>query len=638
MFDSKFARLRAAESAHAKLTQAGSRPGPDVNLALSQSWQRCRAAGLGRKAKPIDILGKKTEFKRVRAGMDEIRSALLETRARIEAPLADSQSVLLLSDPNGVLIDAFGDRRLLGASVAEEIQPGRVWAEGCAGTNAVGTAIEIRRPIEIVAAEHYLENAQVWSCSAAPFFDPFDSTLVGVVDITSLGEHYSVQNMALAISVAEQIQSALKINEISRRMELLEQSAYLKTRWPGEAIIVTDSKGRLVKCNAPAQQMFLKWRGSVPTNGAILAGGKPIPNALPEDAQIATIVPLSTDGQCNGTAVVLRLQKSTQVFSYPAPPGSRPVGEAFSQIISVSAGMDKLKVNAQRVAETSNPVLILGETGCGKELFAKAIHESSDRAKGPFIAVNCGAFTSDLAASELFGYDKGAFTGASSRGKEGKFEAAHGGTLFLDEIGELDLAIQVSLLRVLQDGIVTRIGSNQTKQVDVRVVAATNRDLTQEVAAGRFRSDLYFRLNTFVFEVPPLRKRTEDIEPLVNHFIASGTKPDMKVARELLDALQSLQWPGNVRELKSLVERMLVFADPDQQALTLLDLPTEYCSMDDAARPGPAEGMSPLESTERALIIAEIQREQGNLSKVASTLGIARSTLYRKIRRYQIDV
>ncbi len=309
-----------------------------------------------------------------------------------------------------------------------------------------------------------------------------------------------------------------------------------------------------------------------------------------------------------------------------------PGGRAFvGQAPAFRAFMDMLR----QAATSSATVLLMGETGTGKELAARAVHEWSPRVKGPFIAVNCGALPESILEAELFGVERGAFTGAVSR-REGRFERAHGGTLFLDEVGEMSLAAQVKLLRVLQEGELERLGGTQTVRVDVRVVTATNKDLEAEVRAGRFREDLYYRLNVVELRVPSLASRREDISLLADHFLRRFAAKHSKTVRafspEALAVLEDYAWPGNVRELEHAVERMVVLCRAD--VIQVEDLPQ-------AVRKGPTGAAghlilpigTPMEEIERRVIHETLRHTKGDKTLAARLLGIAARTIYRKLER-----
>ena len=299
--------------------------------------------------------------------------------------------------------------------------------------------------------------------------------------------------------------------------------------------------------------------------------------------------------------------------------------------------MRELRALLDRVAAADSPVLVHGETGTGKELVARAVHARSPRARGPFVAINCGALSEGLLESEIFGHERGAFTGAL-RAREGLVEVARGGTLFLDEIGEMDPALQVKLLRVLQDGEVRRVGSNRAHRVDVRFVAATNRDLAAAVKEGRFREDLYYRIRVLPVSVPPLRERPGDIPALAAAFLArmrTGRAGPAEITPRAMAALQAYPWPGNVRELRNIVERMAVLAPPGP--VDLPSVPPEVRGTAVGEGP-PGEGYAPdlaLEEVERRHILRVLDANGGNKTRAAEVLGITVRTLYNRLDAYR---
>ena len=330
--------------------------------------------------------------------------------------------------------------------------------------------------------------------------------------------------------------------------------------------------------------------------------------------------------------------------------------EGATQLIGGSAGLERVKKLVARIAASDSNVLIRGETGTGKELVARAIHEGSPRAGGPLVAVNCGALPEHLVESELFGHRKGAFTGADEH-RAGLFEVADGGTLFLDEIGELPKALQPRLLRALESGEIRRVGDSHPITVDVRVVCATHRALEEMVAAGTFREDLLFRINTFEVAIPPLRERLDDLPALVGHFVKKArphTPPDAVVAEpEVFRVLEAHQWPGNIRELANVIEHALVLCD--ELPLTVAHLPARL----GAAKLRPADPPKPIVTAEAApavpappvppaprkpvslreiemqAILEGLERNHGNKARTADELGISLKTLYNKLHQLQ---
>ena len=316
---------------------------------------------------------------------------------------------------------------------------------------------------------------------------------------------------------------------------------------------------------------------------------------------------------------------------------------SYSGILSRNAGMQELFSQIKRVTDLKTTILILGESGTGKELVARALHQNGRRSKHPFVAVNCGAIPENLLESELFGHVRGAFTDASSD-KAGLFEQADEGTLFLDEIGEMPLALQVKLLRVLQEGEIKRVGGAHSKKVDVRVISATSRDLSADVGSGRFREDLYFRLNVFSLQLPSLRERVEDIPLLAEHFLnryGSGTdSQQLHIEPETMRCLMAHRWPGNVRELENAIERACILCDGGR--LTPSCLPPSICQLDE---PYLIESISEEnlsikkaeDTIERELIRKALVKTGGNRTQAAKILEISHRSLLYKLKEYGIE-
>lgn len=315
------------------------------------------------------------------------------------------------------------------------------------------------------------------------------------------------------------------------------------------------------------------------------------------------------------------------------------------QMIGNSEVIDQLKQQIKMAAPSSGWVLINGENGTGKELVARAIHQQSTRSKKPFIEINCAAIPEELIESELFGHEKGAFTGATSA-RRGKFDQANGGTLFLDEIGDMSLKTQAKILRILQEHKFDRVGGNKTIEVDVRVIAATNKNLQEEMSSGKFREDLFFRLNVLPFQVPPLRKRKDDIPRLCKHFLhyfcGKESREIKKISASALNALIDYNWPGNVRELKNLIERLVIMT-PGKE-INLSDLPLVISQKNQTSDSQslitsglPNSYREAKEIFEKQFLLDKLQENDWNVSRTAEQIGLERSNLHRKIKGYQIE-
>lgn len=348
--------------------------------------------------------------------------------------------------------------------------------------------------------------------------------------------------------------------------------------------------------------------------------------------------PLSTDKLLLTVQNALRLERLEQE--------NRQLRQKLggAEIIFVGEKMRRLMAQIARVASSESRICILGETGTGKELIARTIHEKSHRNAGPYVTLNCAAVPAELIESELFGHEKGSFTGAANR-HLGKFEQAHEGTLFLDEIGDMPVAMQAKLLRVLEQGEVERIGGDKPVKVNVRVIVATHRNLEEQVRQGGFRQDLFHRIYVFPVVLPPLRERPEDVPALVNHFAAQITRQngwkEVSFAPEAMQALQSYAWPGNIRELRNVVERLLLFCEDDAVTLSTVQtaMPVPQQAVNGGVQMATTGTLSErVEQVERQMILDEIKRQNYHITNTAKALGLERSHLYKKCQQLGIDL
>ena len=636
----EFDRAGVDRAWQAFVAQGQSVAGP-VRDVIRESWQRCREQGVDPLAEcgPAcdDAAGSDAS---IRAN-DALLVAAAQTWQLLSDSLAATDNVFVVADANGVILDVRGNEELVAAARRRHTGPGRDWSEAASGTNAIGTALVLGRPVIVRSAEHYCAAAKVWDCAAAPIRDLTDGALLGVLDVTSLGDLSHSHTLALAVTAARQIEHSLHAQDLAHSVQLLNWYRASARRWQGRAVLLLDRKARVITSSAAARAVYAN-----PGPAFAVRGAEP---SVADDAAIEIIESyayrMAADGPQAGGAsgwaggVVVIATRDGRGTAARTPGVTRhltpAVHAAFAQVATRDQGFIELMRRAERMARANSPVLLSGETGSGKELFAQAIHACSAVASGPFVAVNCGTLTRELAASELLGYEAGAFTGASGKGRRGKFEEADGGTLFLDEIGELPLEVQVHLLRVVQDKVVVRVGGNAGRTVDVRIVAATNRDLAAETELGRFRADLYFRLKVFELTLPPLRARHGDIDLLVERFLERmqetyglGSKT---ASTDLLDALNRYNWPGNVRELHGLLESLYILSD--RPLLTSADLPEGFTRAAAADR-GASTVAIPSAKLDRDTVRAAIERQDHNMSAVARELGISRSTLYRKLAEF----
>ncbi|NLH81155.1 MAG: sigma-54-dependent Fis family transcriptional regulator, partial [Phyllobacteriaceae bacterium] len=577
---------RAVMSSWERFLAARQLPVPSVRDTIGRSWDRCVGAAVDhrRDRAPPPIGG--DDFETLRRSCLELIDASTPVMASARQFLHETGTVMVLADPAGLILNLEGDTSLRGATENIHLVPGANWSELTCGTNAIGTAIETGRPVQIHSAEHFCEGIKQWSCSAAVIRDPCDGAILGAIDVSGLRRSYSRHSMALVVATAARIENRLAQIEMDLRYRLLERSL---DRLSGgvDGVVVFDRHGRAIKANTDVVAML---RDLGATREDALAGfaamnfdwrgGLARPQRLPPWFRQDWLTPIYDGSERLGAVMTIpgrhaRFAKPRRLGvaaeERPSPP--RPFGTVVGRDPALLAVVER----ARRVAASAAPVLLLGESGVGKEVFARSIHDASKVASGPFVALNCGGLSRDLLTSELFGYAEGSFTGARKGGMRGKIEAADGGTLFLDEIGEMPLDLQPLFLRVLEEREVCRIGETRARKVDFRLIAATNRDLRKEVEAGRFRLDLYYRVSVVGIALPALRERPGDIPELAEHFVAQIAEkhaiPRAVFAAEAMDRLMSHAWPGNIRELRNVVESMLLTAGGPY--LTVGDLPSD---------------------------------------------------------------
>jgi len=559
--------------------------------------------------------------------------------------LAESGSMMILADRDGICLHVEGDRKTVEDGHDIHLCKRANWSEHAAGTNAIGTVLSVGLPVQINTTEHFCEGIKSWTCTAMVIRDPGSQEIIGVLDLSGLSSVFSHHAQALVVEAAGRIESRLvriKLEETNRLLNAAVTTFSSPTR---DAVMLLDKNGCLVKANEHVASN-LAMRG-VKFNGK----GQSIIRYINNDLKMSKtewlrsewIEPVMEGQDQLGSMIIIPSPHSASIATRATLPSDT---NSFADIIGSSSILQKAVKKAQRLAALPVPILIQGETGVGKEVFAKAIHATSSNCKGPLITLNCGGLSRDLITSELFGYVEGAFTGAVRGGKMGKIEAASGGTLFLDEIGEMPLDIQANFLRVLQEGEISRLGEHKQRKVDFRVLVATNRDLNHDVKEGRFRMDLFYRISVITLTIPALREHNSDIEELVHYFAEQiarrdGTLPK-KMDPDFINVLKKYAWPGNIRELQNAVECSYLMCETD--TLTSKDLSDEFLSMSCKEvqsasikdRLSSDDNLS-LEDAERIIIASALKTNKGNLTKAARQLGIAKSTLYLKLEKYGLD-
>lgn len=614
-----------------------------VRRHVLESWQRCQQSHVdyrGNAAPSIlgDAMG---ALRRENIGLLKAAAGTLAHSADL---LAGTRAMMLLTDPRGVVLEAAGDITTVHAANDIGLSRGGDWQERGAGTNGIGTSLATGRPVIVHAGEHYCAGIKMWSCSGAPIFDPLDGSIAGVLGISARMRESNAQILALAVMAASGVEHQLLQAVQDQRLKLLEMALEHSQRRSADALIALDARGRILFSNPLARQ-YLHARIGRPLpelkRGVGLFGAK---DGVDRLALEEWMRPLIADGEIVGHLIAVPpLSTARSVMPVRSGADESDVQRSeFDCIVGTSVALRTAIRQAQSIAPLDVPVLIQGETGTGKELFARAIHGRSAHGAGPFVAFNCGAVSREMIGSELFGYVKGAFTGASATGRAGRFELAEGGTLCLDEIGELPLDLQPYLLRVLEEGVISRMGESTPRRVKVRILAMTNRDLREEVAAGRFRRDLYHRLSIVEIAVPPLRARSGDLDQLIDYFnprVADRHRREpVTFTPAARAALHAHAWPGNVRELRNVVERSILFAHDGMADVDCLPQDIAVASRDVAPfEIAPLAALPGRPKDDRTALEMAMRFSGGNLSAAALMLGISRSTLYRRMQKLNLS-
>ncbi len=637
---------QAVATAWERFLQDQPLPGEGVRSVVLDSWQRCRSEAVD----PTSHCAPGAAAERLRQLHWQHRDLCEAARPVLDGLrdiLRECGSIIMLSDPSGTILQLNGGSRARSAGETINLATGGCWNEEVIGTNAIGTAIATCAPVQIYASEHFCVDVKRWTCAAAPILDPLGRTLLGVVDVSGVKETFHGHTLGLVIAAARQIEGELARRDGILHGRLLARAVDDFVRYASDCLVLFDHRGRIVRTagNVQAARELYGVRLPFEVGGQVAGLNLTTPeidrrHQRPDWLRHEWLHPVKdSDGEL-GTLLVIPLGVPRPAGAGPLPKPAPVAAESdpFADIIGNSDALASAKARARRIAPLDLPVLLLGETGAGKELFARALHLASSRAAGPFVAVNCGALTRELLASELFGYAEGAFTGARRGGLAGKFEQANGGTLFLDEIGEMPLDMQPHLLRVLQDGIIVRLGDSRERKVALRIITATNRDMQAEVEAGRFREDLFHRLCVVSLKLPALRERPGDIDTIVahlNHKLAGkyGCAPK-QLDPAVRQAFLAYRWPGNIRELQNVFEAM--FALSDDNVIDSSQLPPVIARIAAGTTDLPATDSTPisigrLEEVERQTVLAAIANAHGNISLAARTLGISRSTLYVKL-------
>ncbi|MBD5802964.1 Acetoin catabolism regulatory protein [Azoarcus sp. Aa7] len=589
------------------------------------------------------------EQAQLREHKDQIEEFLGVARTGMEQlykRMAGIGYVLLLTDAHGIAVDFIGNDAWASELKQAGLYLGADWSEERAGTCAVGTCIVEQAPITCHHTDHFDASHITLTCNSAPLFDPTGG-LLGVLDVSALispasrdSQHLALQ---LATMYAQMVEDANFLRYFRDRWVLRLNSAWTMVDVSGEIMLAFDAEGVIVGANNGARRNLRPLQDATDTHTRLV--GRPLGDVFREGIDaiwriaragfVSDRTALSTaSGEVYyGAVLPPRVAPRTAVTHAPV---EQPVPAALKRLAGNDPLMQRLIGQAARLVNRPVNILIHGETGTGKEVLAKALHESSSRAGATFVAVNCAAIPESLIESELFGYTPGSFTGGRSKGMRGLIQQSSGGTLFLDEIGDMPLQLQTRLLRVLAEREVLPLGADKPVSVDLRVVAASHRDLRKLIAEGRFREDLYYRLCGAILYLPALRER-RDRDYLIDQLLAVegaelGTNATLAPAARAV--LHDYAWPGNVRQLRNVLRFALAVCDGE--SITPDDLPAELMA---AAAPEPEETRAVpavAGGSEAAQLESALRRHRWNVTAAAAELGICRATVYRQMKRHGI--
>jgi PAS domain S-box-containing protein len=566
---------------------------------------------------------------------------------------------VLLTDKNGCILSIFGDEGILSQAFSYKMMPGAYMDEANIGTNAMGTAIVEGLPVQISGNEHYIKAYHRWTCSASPIRDS-SGRLIGTLDLTGYSELVHPHTLGMVVAAANAIERMLEIKEVNDQLTL--SKIYTDTIIDSIAagIITVDLQGNIKTANKQipmmfgyghedlahikAWELFEGWENvmdSARLNRVFVDEEVSINSRRNKICFNLSVYPIR-DNRSNLSGIILVFKEVKKVRKLANRIMGRHAVYTFDKIVGQNEHFCNVMAFAKKVSDSRSTILIMGESGTGKELFAQAIHNHSNRREEVFIALNCGAIPRTLIESELFGYEEGAYTGAKTTGNPGKFEIADGGTIFLDEIGEMPLDMQTQLLRVIEEGTVSRIGGTKEILVDVRIIAASNRNLEEEVKKGNFRKDLYYRLNVLPLKLPALRQRKDDVPILVDYFNRRLSKRLNKKPYTITDhdlkAFMAYDWPGNIRELENFMELII-----NTESMPLL---VEREDHEHVMSNSKLSHFELLSGENEDITLMEVQRRhvqqtllkyKGNISLAARALGIARNTLYRSIQVHGME-
>jgi len=618
---------------------------------IQNAWLRCRKLQLNPFKKPIPPILSDARLWALREGHNTLIQSARPAMDHFCEFSASRRSLVCLFSREGVLLEVRANAGYQKPAQSFRLLPGSVWTEETVGANAIGLVVALQQPVRFFGPQHYMRAYHGETAAAAPIFDARQKFIGGIALLASV---YSADPHALgmAASMARAVESDMKKTEELEKTRTVANYHEAVLHAVPDAMIAVSEDGLITFINSPARKLLhlgpqaqdRRMRDLLHAGNAALfriaEGDKtvadmPVRIASPygfNDFLATSGLIRSASGKTVGKMIILKeAQAARKTIARPA--GLKALFR-FNDICGQNSRFVRTLHHLQLAAKSDSNVLLLGESGTGKDIFAQAIHSGGARKNGPYIAINCASIPRDLIANELFGHSEGAFTGSRRGGNTGKFEAADGGTIFLDEIAETSLEFQAALLRVVEEKAIVRVGGTSVRPVDVRIIAATNKNILEEIRKGNFRSDLYYRLNVFTIEMTPLRERKDDIPLLVDNFIkkycdTTGRNVG-RISESVLRILANYPWPGNIRELQNVIERMMNVAQGNELTADLVPDEILHWQYQDT------ENHLTAQAREKEAII-QMMGIGIPRNKIAQKMNMARSTFYRKLKGYGLN-
>ena len=624
---------------------------PGVRPMIASSWMRSRDFHVNM-TKPLraPILSR-PELHSLQVANQTLIDIAKPIMEKMHSLVGETKNLISLHNPDGYMLYSCGDEYYAEMETESSFSLGVCWQERYIGTNGITLAVLEDSPVQVYGAEHYCAAQHDGTCSAAPIHDR-DGKIIGVLNMAGKDWSGTLHTLGLVALATFSIENQLALLHSYRLVDTAISSI-------SEGIVVVDQELCIQRINLGGEQILRAkkesllghsistWFGSRHEELQLRLQKEIAPFSFAEEELIVgehhiscniSIFPIVVEQHPEGAVLLLRRSRSINALANQVM--GNQARYAFDSIITQAPQILRTIQTMESIAATNCTVLLEGESGTGKELFAHAIHSASNRKNGPFIAVNCASLPHSLVESELFGYEKGAFTGALGQGNPGKFELADGGTVFLDEIGELPLEIQSKLLRVLDTHRIFRIGGKTEKHLDIRVIAATNRDLQREVRNFNFREDLYYRINVLSFHIVPLRERVGDVPVLANYFIDEinrrGERNSKIISPECMRILEQHTWPGNVRELQNVILRAY-YCSGKSEAILPEHLPDDLLHPLSNTQELQLKQYFEEDSAQKGKIERVLAQCNGDTKRACQQLGVSRATLYRYLSYYNLQ-